>query len=239
MLIKIKSWLFFTISLIERLLSWTQTQQEKQVLLPLNMYRGCSNLPMEVFIQCLCEDNLQALVIEGKASEIQLRQAWVMILAEYYELKGDSKEGMEQWFLARDIRKLENHLMLLDRCVEFLKDRWSDSIAESINRLGYPFRPADKENYWIELNTVVQKSKTKFIYLQQMIKELEAQVNKIEDKKPTRDQFDTMLIHIEEMQKVSYSFETMHVPKFLSLEKKYWQQVELIKLKAAKHARTY
>jgi len=210
-----------------------QTKQEQAILRPLSLYRGCNNLPMEIFIQCLCDENLDALVIEGKATKEQLHHAWVMILAEYYELKGDV-DG-EQWLLSRDVMRLENHLTLLDRCVEFLKTRWSDSIAESINKLGYTFRPASKGDYWEELNRVVQKSKTKYIHLQQMIKELEAQVKKVEGKKPTRGYFDNMLIHIEEMQKVSYSLDTLTVQKFVLLEKKYWHQVELLKARAAKH----
>lgn len=210
-----------------------QTRQEQAASRPLSLYRGCNTLPMEVFVQCLCDENLEALVIEGRATKEQLHHAWIMILAEYYELKGDV-DG-QQWLLSRDVMRLQNHLMLLDYCVEFLKTRWSDSIAGSINKLGYTFRPASKEDYSDELNRVVQKSKTKYIHLQQMIKELEVQVKKVEGKKPTRDYFDTMLINIEEMQKVSYSLDTLVVQKFVLLEKKYWHQVELLKARAAKH----
>lgn len=210
-----------------------QIRQEQAASRPLSLYRGCSTLPMEVFVQCLCDENLGALVIEGRATIEQLHHAWIMILAEYYELKGDV-DG-QQWLLSRDVMRLQNHLMLLDYCVEFLKTRWSDSIAGSINKLGYTFRPASKEDYSDELNRVVQKSKTKYIHLQQMIKELEVQVKKVEGKKPTRDYFDTILINIEEMQKVSYSLDTLVVQKFVLLEKKYWHQVELLKARAAKH----
>jgi hypothetical protein len=210
-----------------------QTKQEQAASRPLSLYRGCNALPMEIFVQCLCDENLKALVIEGKASGEQLHHAWIMILTEYYELKGDA-DG-QQWLLSRDVMRLENHLTLLDRCVEFLKTRWSDSIAESINKLGYTFRPISKEDYWDDLNRVVQKSKTKYIHLQQMIKELEMQVKKVEGKKPARDYFDNMLINFEEMQKVSYSLDTLTVQKFVLLEKRYWHQVELLKARAAKH----
>lgn len=235
MQLTIKSWLFYIGNLINRLITWTQNEPGVQASRQSNLYRGCSSLPMEIFIQCLCEDNLGVLLIEGSANVNQLHEAWVVILAEYHELKGDTIEGSEQWILSRDVARLQNHLYLLEQCVEFLKIRWSDSIADSVNKLGYTFRPLDKENYASDLNRVVNKAKTKYIQLQQLIKELEKQVKKIGDKKPTRDYFDTMLIHIEEMQKVSYDFDTLMVPKFVHLEKKYWHQVELLKQRAAKH----
>jgi hypothetical protein len=195
---------------------------------------------MEIFIQCLVEENYKALLIDGEASDEKLREAWVIILAEYYELRGDTGEGMEVWQLSRDVMRMQNHLFLLDQCIEFLKGQWSDSIAGSVNKLGYPFKPASKENYFIELDAVVNKSKTKYIQLQQNIKLLQDKISKVGDKKPTREYYDNLLIHIEEMQKVTYSMDTVTVQKFVSLEKKYWHQVEQLKAKAAKHGnRTY
>lgn len=190
---------------------------------------------MENFIQCLCAENYRALIIEGSATDRQLQEAWIVILAEYYELRGDTSEGMEVWQLSRDVMRLQNHLFLLEQCVEFLKVKWSDSIADSVNKLGYLFRPASKEDYIEDLNRVVNKSKTKYIQLQQHIKQLEQHVKKIGDKKPTRDYFDNMLINIEEMQKVSYSMDSLPVQKFVLLEKKYWKQIEQLKSRAAKH----
>jgi hypothetical protein len=208
---------------------------ERVVSRPLNIYRGCSSLPMENFLQCLCEENYHSLIIEGDATDRQLQEAWIIILAEYYELRGDTFEGTETWQLSRDVMRLQNHLFLLEQCVEFLKVRWSDSIAESVKKLGYTFQPASKENYAEDLNRVVNKSKTKYIHLQQLIKQLAQHVEKIGDKKPTRDYFDNMLIHIEEMQKVTYRMDGISVQKFVLLEKKYWHQVDLLKQRAAKH----
>lgn len=235
MQITIKSWLFYIGNLIARLITWTQMPQDRVASRPLNIYLGCSNLPMENFLQCLCDENLQALIIEGDAKPWQLQEAWIIILAEYYELRGETSEGSETWQLSRDVMRLQNHLFLLEQCVEFLKGKWSDSIADSVNKLGYTFRPASKDNYAEDLNRVVNKSKTRYIQLQQLIKQLSEQVKKIGDKKPTRDYFDNMLIHIEEMQKVSYSMDTLPVQKFVLMEKKYWHQVELLKQRAAKH----
>lgn len=211
-----------------------RTGPEKPALHRSNLYRGCSSLPMENFLCCLCEKNLKALIIEGYATDAVLNETWIIILSEYHELKGDA-ENNDQWVLSRDVTVLQNHLFLLDKCVEFLKVRWSDSVADSVRKLGYTFNPPNKENYFIELDRVVNKSKTRYIHLKQLIKQLAEQIGKIGDKPPQREYFDTMLINFEEMQKVSYSMETIPVLKYVQLEKKYFRQIELMEAKLAKH----
>lgn len=183
---------------------------------------------MPAFIDALCDDNLNSLLIEGKATKDQLTQAWLLILADYYELKGDGIDGNEQWSLSRDIQKLNNHLNILDICVQFLLERYSASIADSVRKLGYSFRPTAFEpvDYIIELNAVVQKSKTKYIQLQQLIKQLEQKMEDAGTEKPKREVFEKNLLHFEEMQGATYNMDELTVSKYLQLENKYTQKVE-------------
>lgn len=183
---------------------------------------------MPAFLDALCDDNLNSLIIEGKATKDQLTQAWLLILADYYELKGDGIDGNEQWSLSRDIQKLNNHLNILDICVQFLLERYSASIADSVRKLGYSFRPTAFEpiDYIIELNAVVQKSKTKYIQLQQLIKQLEQKMEDAGNEKPRRDIFEKNLLYFEEMQGATYNMDELTVSKYLQLENKYNQKVE-------------
>lgn len=192
---------------------------------------------MTCFISVLCDDDFKALIISGNASNEQLNEAWLLILSEYYELRGDTIDTVEQWTLSRDILKLQNHLQLLDKCVQFLSKRYSDSIAESLRRLGYQFKPISYEppGYISLLEQVVNKSKTKYIQLKQFIKQLEKQMTSAGKEKPKRDYFEKMIIHIEEMQGTTYDLDELTVSKYVLLEKKYWQKVELIKKANAKH----
>lgn len=191
---------------------------------------------MHAFLDALCDDNLNALLIEGKATKDQLMQAWLLILAEYYELRGDGIDGNEQWSLSRDIQKLNNHLHILDICVQFLLDKFSDSIADSVRKLGYSFRPSSFEpvDYIIELNAVVQKSKTKYIQLQQLIKQLEKKMEDAGTEKPKRDIFEKNLLHFEEMQGAAYNMDELTVSKYIMLEKKYNQKIEQLNRMHAK-----
>lgn len=192
---------------------------------------------MPAFLDALCDDNLNSLIIEGKATSDQLTQAWLLILSEYYELKGDGIDGNEQWSLSRDIQKLNNHLSILDMCVQFLLERYSESIADSVRKLGYSFRPTSFEpaDYIDQLNAVVQKSKTKYIQLQQMIKQLEKKMEDSGNEKPKRDIFEKNLLHFEEMQGATYNMDELTVSKYMMLEKKYNQKVEQLSRMHAKH----
>lgn len=178
---------------------------------------------MPAFLDALCDDNLNSLIIEGNATKDQLTQAWLLILSEYYELKGDGIDGNEQWSLSRDIQKLNNHLSILDMCVQFLLERYSESIADSVRKLGYSFRPTSFEpaDYIDQLNAVVQKSKTKYIQLQQMIKQLEAKMQEGGQEKPKRETYERNLLHFEEMQGATYNMDELTVSKYVQLENKY------------------
>lgn len=191
---------------------------------------------MPAFLDALCEDNLNSLIIDGTASVEQLSEAWLLILSEYYELKGDGIEGNEQCALSRDINKLNNHLFILDLCIKFLLDRFSESIADSVRKLGYTFRPTSTNpaEYVGLLNAIVQKSKTKFVQLQQLIKQLEAKMEDSGKEKPKRDDFERSVIYFEEMQGATYNMDDLTVSKYLMLEKKYNQKIEQLKSLHAK-----
>lgn len=228
MRLNIKKYISSTIFRTEKSVSCPPMPPAQQVLPPSNIYRTCSKLLMPAFLDALCDDNLNSLIIEGNATKDQLTQAWLLILSEYYELKGDGIDGNEQWSLSRDIQKLNNHLSILDMCVQFLLERYSESIADSVRKLGYSFRPTSFEpaDYIDQLNAVVQKSKTKYIQLQQLIKQLEAKMQEVGQEKPQREIFEKNLLHFEEMQGATYNMEELTVSKYLMLENKYNQKVE-------------
>lgn len=194
---------------------------------------------MDRFVACYCDEDLTALVIDGRYSQAVLAKAWIQILTEYSELRGDNVADVEHWTLTKDVLRLSNHLFILERCINVLKDRWSESLAGSVRRLGYQFNPKSNipGQYNEDLNKVINRSKTKYIQLQQLEKALHLQMAVVSDRKPKREYFENLLIQIEEMQKVSYTLDGITVQKFVLLEKKYWHQIELLKARAAKNGK--
>lgn len=167
---------------------------------------------MEEFLENLCESR-----------RTMSEENWALVLVEYYEIKGTATDITVM--LSRDVMRLHSHLYLLELTINELRYRYSDDLAHALKILGYSFRYT--ENYHDQLDRIIDRSKTKYIQLQQVIDRLNAEIKKIPEtnQKPKREYFDGLLCAIEEMQGVSYSFDTMMVMKFATLEKKYWYQV--------------
>lgn len=223
------SW-FYTLCQMATRLIWKPAQLTRLVLSRSDLYRTLNLLPMTQFLNCLVDEDYSALIISGTAPAEELKEVWLNLLSEYYEIKGES--GGEEWLLRRDIIRYQNHLFLLQECINFLQERYSTSVANSLRRLGYTFKPQDTEpeKYLHLLVDIQNKSKTKYIRLKQMIKQLQTMTDALtaKAKKPTREYFDQMLIEIEQMQRGAvYNFDDLNVAKFLALEKKYWKTVEM------------
>jgi hypothetical protein len=179
------------------------------------------------------EKDLKHLVKSGKPSLEVLTEKWSEILSEYYEIKGETVDHVDLLRIRKEMRRVRNHLILVDTCVQFLANQYSDSIARSLRKLGYFFNPVVKEPdaYLEELVGVVNHSKTKYIQLQQLIKEYEAEEEKEKGKKVSRADFETSLSNIEEMQHTSYDLDKMSVLKFVTLERKLMKKIELLNAK--------
>jgi len=173
---------------------------------------------MNNFMTCLVDGDLTAL---GKAPQHILEETWITIISEYQQLRGDTVDGVDQLRLLKLINRTKHHLYLFELSVNFLEHTYSESIAKSLNRLGYPFHPVVKEpaKYRNDLQSCVLRSKHHYVQLEGWLKELDAAVKR-QTVKPTRDYFENTLINIEQMQHVSYSLDTMTVSKFVMLEKK-------------------
>jgi hypothetical protein len=189
---------------------------------------------MGIFLKCLCNEDYHSLIIEGNASDQELAEAWVLLLSEYQELKGESVNNIEHVRLSKKITRVRSHLQLVDVCTKYLSEKYSESIADSLRKLGYSFNPKEKdpETYIHLLNQIINKTKLKYVQLQQMVKQLNDLLIKEMPIKPSRESFESTLIQIEEMQKTSYDLDHITVMKYVMLEKKLIRQLELIQSKA-------
>lgn len=200
---------------------------------PASIYQNCSELPMGLFLNCMFEKDLKYLVKEGRPSFEVLTEKWSEILSEYYEIKGETVDHVDLLRIRKEMRRTRNHLVLVDACVQFLAEQYSESIARSLRKLGYFFNPVEKEPaaYMNELVGVVNQSKTKYIQLQQLIKEYEKEEEKEKGKKVSRADFETSLSNIEEMQHSAYDLDKMSVLKFVTLERKLIKRIESLNAK--------
>jgi hypothetical protein len=191
---------------------------------------------MDRFLKCLCRQDYSALIISGKPTEEELLSAWYMIISEYTALKNIDITENRQWAISRELIRLHSHLQILQLCINFLTVRYSDAVAHSLRRLGYRFKPTstNPKEYIHLLHEVAEISKTKYIQIQQYNKELKKIVDEKKIETPTEKSFDNMLIAIEEMQHVAYSFDTLTVSKFVALDLRYREHINTLESRKIK-----
>jgi hypothetical protein len=191
---------------------------------------------MDRFIECLCFDNYESLIISGTAPKEVLLSSWLTILTEYHELKGNDLQDNEVWILQREIIRTNHHLGLLQQCIDVLWFEYRESIANSVRDLGYSFYPTSHmpNLYRQDLVIVANEAKTKYIELEQYSERLKKLLPPT-DEKLQPEVFEDMLTAFESVQKVSYSLTTITVTKFVMLERKYKALVDAMDAKKLKN----
>lgn len=235
MQLEIKKYTFFIAFQTALMRIWPMMLRRPLALPPSNLYRTLSQLPMDNFLACLCDEDYQSIIITGTASPDELTEVWYYLLYEYYDLKGDVVLS-EEYQLSKQITRIQNHLFLLQQCIDFLYGRYSESIAKSLNKLGYSFRPKSKwpPDYQQDLRDIDAMSRSKYIQLKQAIIQRDDLRAKNKKNRPTRDYFEQLIIQIEELQRCTYDLEKLSAAKFILLEKKYWKHIDFLEARKNK-----
>lgn len=131
---------------------------------------------MDKFIDCLVDKDFSVL---GKGSEYELSAAWMDIYNEFSSLR-QSAESTQLFELMKEIFSLEQKIKIIEKCVEILWITYSRDIANELKMMGFNIRLdwSDKPVYFKELNSIVSKTKTTVLKLEQKQKEL----NKLTEK---------------------------------------------------------
>lgn len=133
--------------------------------------------------------------------------------------------------LTKEIKRLRSHLFIVEHCLQLLERHLSEKCIQSLRELGYRITKDQASSLGKlkpVLNTIYQKVKPKYIYLQQKMKEL-GELSEKTLERPSRETFENILINIEQIQQTSYHFETLTVSKFCALQKKLEQKIHHLK----------
>jgi hypothetical protein len=118
----------------------------------IKIYTICRETPMPVMIDCICNDNLKSLVIEGDPTKAELEEIWDNLYIEFCDLIGNS-EGLR---LAKDIKYLESKLDICKLCLYCLKIDYNADCVKILQDFGYrrKFNPEDPESYTNDIKGV-------------------------------------------------------------------------------------
>jgi hypothetical protein len=198
------------------------------------IYRTCSDLPLIRFIRCICDDDLQQLVIEGDVTENELVEGWQAIYQEYIELSGTTANDF-QATLAAEISQLFYRHTAITEAVGLSRQYRYDEVIDMLKKEGYnfPFNHNEPESYHRDLDRVLNRSKTLLIQREQK----EAQMAKLQEGqqggKITRIHFDNRLNALSIHYKHHINEHEISVSRYVGLLNQYFKDCE----KVDQHAR--
>lgn len=77
------------------------------------LYHTCSECPLSVFIKCLVDSDIYALVISGTPTVEDISEAWANLFSEYLDLNNDN-EAVYILNLQKDICILQNKIDIVE-----------------------------------------------------------------------------------------------------------------------------
>lgn len=194
---------------------------------------SASTLPLARFIDVYCDNRLEALIIQGTVSPIELLDAWDTILNEYIMIIGSAKT-QHLILLQRHIAVLECKIKTVDTCIEALWgmakefNQRSDIAVSELGRIGYrfPFNIKDPESFQKNIDAVYSRSKTLVVELDMKQKEFERVNKNVSSGITTRTDFDAEIITLSKWQGYQIDEEKTTLSKYAHIYKSFVQYVE-------------
>lgn len=135
-------------------------EQEPPECNPYSLYLSCDHLPLDKFIRCICDSDLQALVISGNVPLHILADAWADIFYEYLDMQqhNHSRYKIE---LIRDITKLQARLFRVETILYCLRIMYHPDIHAQLAALEIEVKlnPHDSAEYLETLNAIHSRSR--------------------------------------------------------------------------------
>ena len=142
------------------------------------MKLSCTNLPLSVFIACICDQDYSSL----SGDPAQAAAAWQVIYEEYLELSGSQREN-EAFQLQGEINRLFYRHFVLTEILDILRKYVVGEAIELLNKEGFPvvYNEDDLPAYHKQLDRIIARCKAMEIDLKEKQHRLD-QLSKIEQK---------------------------------------------------------
>lgn len=219
--------------------------QSVSPLTPYRLYRTCHELPLPNFEQCLCDEDLSALIIEGNPPVFEIQKAWIGIYHEFIDLS-DSVDIREAKKLQKAILVLRTRLMRINATVRQLAT-WAkmDSTLQAESEIKeifvalvqelrdlnfrYKFDPSNPIQYVKDLQMVLTRSSTWSMELKMKEAEHEAYMAKQSGGKVERIYFTQALIRMAGFFKFHINKQDLNVAEYCEYKRQYIEHCDQIK----------
>lgn len=175
--------------------SASQSIQQSKTVLPLpKLYQSCSEVMLDVFIDCLFDENYSLLIKSGNPAKEDVTEAWRKIFTEYCELMND-KNFNELLEVIKDLNILMAKISFINTACDHLVMMYDADIIKALNNFGLKSNLNENDNLDIradKINMVLIKAKKFVVQLQQKQKEYDK--IKADTKYATREYFQDLLL---------------------------------------------
>lgn len=173
---------------------------------PTELYRTCSQLPLDRFIDCLIDNDLSRLVIKGEVNQSILQHTWDEINIEYIELNQSNDSiyslGLQKdiALLSDEIQRVEEVLFLLSPAMRPYCLGYENELVGFLRYYGYKQVIDFNSDYSRVLIAIQNKLNPKKLRLDSRIQELTNYLESKSTGKADRKLFETNLIRMSRFQ---------------------------------------
>jgi hypothetical protein len=182
---------------------------------------------LDKFIECLCNDNLEALVISGNPPKEVLQATWDDLHLKYVEIIG-GEDVQDRIKLIKEIAILTFNIERIEALLEVLAVAPTEGLFNQLYNLDYtlPQLPYNQDSIQILTKRITAFMKRDVVE----IKELTARINEGsgESKKQTEADFYNMIAEIGDAFKIVLKEQETSVMTFAVYLNKYRVKVEQI-----------
>lgn len=187
-------------------------------------FQGVHDCTLYAFRVCLCDNDLQALVIEGPVPEKELKKTWEVIFQDY----ADGVSGETEKTIAMMVKKIDLLQFRIKKTIAiqaYLSVMYDKEMVEFLKHIGaadssYPIREKDREIWWRRVNGRVKRWITE---RDQEEKRLAALRKSLQDSTfsngPTHENFQEFIVQIEQYMKFHINEHETTVGRFVAMVK--------------------
>lgn len=184
------------------------------------------SLPLDRFIKCVVKGDLQALIISGNPTELQITQAWSNIYYAYIDLNNDN-EIKYVIQLQKKISLLRNHVIEVEGCLLFLAEGYHKDLVRILRENGYKY-DIDPDNTKPALEIIRNEFSLKKMSLESSQKEYDDYIEAHKNDDVSETFFIKMLIRLAKYQGVAIiKTRDISVYEFVMLMRDYMEWIDI------------
>lgn len=187
----------------------------------IGVYKSCSELPLNRFIDVLVSGDVKRLVVFGIYKPSYLKKLWDDIFEEYISMTRDTSHA-HMLTMMREYGVLSNKVDIVREVVNLLKIRHHDGLVQVLRNMGFNYKFTEK-TLKKDLENVVSKAKLWVFRANKVLKQLNDQPK---NSTVQRSDFDEILAELSAFQGYHIQPDKITVSQYVSALNRFKKHVE-------------